>query len=61
MKLILKQILKDREKGYIMSIAQVEAVQSEWLRIFSNASLSCYPYVTVTMMFEDLLDHYEMV
>ena len=56
----LKQILKDRQKGYVMSHHHAMLVQSQWLKLFGTGGCSHYPYTSEGDMVKDLLKHYNM-
>lgn len=59
MKKLLKEIIKDRENGLVMSNHQSAMIESEWLKIFGIGGCY-YPDVTLNDMFKDLLDHYKV-
>ena len=61
MKRILKQILKDRHNGLVMSHSQAMHVQSAWLKLYGTGGCDCFPYTTEIDMFNDLLDHHGIV
>jgi hypothetical protein len=60
MKKLLKQILKDRKKGLVLSHHQAMMVQSEWLKLFGTGGCY-YPNRSESNMLKDLLEEYNIV
>ena len=60
MRKLLKQILKDRKKGYIMSHHQAVMVQNHWLKLYGTGGCDCYPYTSKNDMLKDLLEFYKI-
>ena len=60
MKKLLRQILKDKLNGYVLSHHQAIMIQGEWLKLFGTGGCDCYPYTTEKDMLDDLLDHYKV-
>ena len=52
----LKEILKDKKQGKVMSHSQSMKVQSAWEQYYGQGGVSHYPYTDENEMLKDLLD-----
>lgn len=60
MKPILRQIIKDRKKGYVMSHHHAMMVQSQWLKLYGTGGCDCYPYMSERDIVKDLMEYYKI-
>lgn len=58
MKALIKQILRDRDRGLNMSHSQALLVQHYWLELFGTGGCS-YPNVSENAMLNDLISYQE--
>jgi ribosomal protein S27AE len=52
---LLREILKDRKAGKVMSHSQSMKVQSAWMQYYGQPGVSHYPYTDENEMLKDLL------
>lgn len=52
---LLKEILKDKKAGKVMSHSQSMKVQSAWMQYYGQPGVSHYPYTDENEMLKDLL------
>ena len=52
---VLREILKDKKAGKVMSHSQSMKVQSAWMQYYGQPGVSHYPYTDENEMLKDLL------
>jgi len=47
--------------NHFLSTHEAAMINSAWLQIFGTGGCDCYPYTSELDMFNDLLEHYNLV